>query len=84
MARSSAGCGFEASSNLRQNTQLSRMPICTIRSLQTTINQPQCSKWNMDSEKEEDGISPSQEIDFCTLGMFIIGKNSTNFVYLIF
>lgn len=24
----------------------------------------------------EDQISPDQEIDFCTLGMFIIGKNT--------
>ena len=29
----------------------------------------------MDDEEEED-ISPEQEIDFCTLGMFIIGKIS--------
>ena len=26
--------------------------------------------------EEEDKISPEQEIDFCTMGMFIIGKNS--------
>ncbi len=24
--------------------------------------------------EEEDEVSPSQEIDFCTLGMFIIGE----------
>ncbi|EPE33680.1 Ribokinase-like protein [Glarea lozoyensis ATCC 20868] len=28
----------------------------------------------MNVAKEEDGISPSQEIDFCTLGMFIIDE----------
>jgi len=25
-------------------------------------------------EEEEEEISPEQEIDFCTMGMFIIGK----------
>jgi hypothetical protein len=29
----------------------------------------------MDLDKEESGIALSQEIEFCTLGMFIIGKN---------
>jgi hypothetical protein len=28
---------------------------------------------------EEEDISPDQEIDFCTLGMFIIGKDSGSF-----
>jgi len=31
--------------------------------------------------EEEDEVSPSQEIDFCTLGMFIIGeRGSPSFV----
>lgn len=30
--------------------------------------------------EEEEEISPSQEIDFCTMGMFIIGKNGSSYV----
>jgi hypothetical protein len=43
----------------------------------TSERQHQCGPiYNMDHDKKEDGTSPSQEIDFCTLGMFIIGKKS--------
>lgn len=28
-------------------------------------------------DEEEEGISPNQEVDFCTLAMFIIGKSNT-------
>jgi hypothetical protein len=31
---------------------------------------------------EEEEISPTQEIDFCTMGMFIIGKTEVAFLFL--
>lgn len=34
-------------------------------------------------EEEEEEISPSQEIDFCTMGMFIIGKNGSSYVKIL-
>jgi hypothetical protein len=34
--------------------------------------------------EEEEEISPGQEIDFCTMGMFIIGKNTFGSVNLFF
>lgn len=32
---------------------------------------------------EDEAISPDQEIDFCTLGMFIIGKKRFPFTKLV-
>jgi hypothetical protein len=57
------------------------LAVFRTRTLDTTTRfvlmiQLEPHKMTISTMGEAEGISPEQEIDFCTMGMFIIGKTS--------